>query len=107
MELVYRSDGEIADGERFDFIWRKFDDNIFGVMHMKMGEGEEIRETEFSYQIYLIDPNSDTPFTLLNECYFGQTDSFVSSSVGFEVFEYEGEYYFVSAWTEGITKIEF
>ena len=107
MELVYRSDGEIADGERFDFIWRKFDDNIFGVMHMKMGEGEEIRETEFSYQIYLIDPNSDTPFTLLNEYSFGQTDSFVSSSVGFEVFEYEGEYYFVSAWTEGITKIEF
>jgi len=107
MKLVYRSDGEIADDERFDFIWRKFNDNIFGVMHMKMGEGEEIRETEFSYRIYRVDPNSDTPFTLLNEYRFGQTDSFVSSSVGFEVFEYEGEYYFVSAWTEGITKIEF
>ena len=107
MKLVYRSDGEIADDERFDFIWHKLADNIFGVMHMKMGEGEEIRETVFSYQIYRVDPNSDTPFTLLNEYTFGKTDSFTSSSVGFDVFEYEGEYYFVSDWTEGITKIEF
>ena len=109
--ILYESGNILNEDERFDFIWHKLDNdkygNAFGVMHMKKGAGGEIRETEFSYRIYRVDPYQDEVFLLLNEYTFGKTDTFSSSSVGFEVFEYEGEFYFVSAWTEGVTKNEF
>ncbi len=110
-KLLYKSTGEIADDERFDFIWHKLDNdkygNVFGVMTMKIGAGENIRETEFSYRIYRVDPYQDEVFLLLNEYTFGKGDSFSSSSLGFEVFEYEGEYYFVTQDSDAVTKIEF
>ncbi|MBQ8831028.1 MAG: beta-propeller domain-containing protein [Oscillospiraceae bacterium] len=105
-KLLYESEGEIAEDERFDFIWHRLADNVFGVMHMKMGEGEEIRETEFSYRIYRADPYQEDAFVLLNEYSFGKTDSFASSSVGLTVFEYEGEYYFMTQSSSAVTKLE-
>ena len=108
--MLYKSENLLDEDERFDFIWHKLDNdkygNAFGVMTMKMGEGENIRETEFSYRIYRVDPYQDEVFLLLNEYNFGKGDSFSSSSLGFEVFEYEGEYYFVLDSSDVITKIE-
>ena len=109
--ILYKSESMLAEDERFDFIWHKLDNdkygNAFGVMTMKMGAGENIRETEFSYRIYRVDPYQDEVFLLLNEYTFGKGGSFSSSSLGFEVFEYEGEYYFITQDTDTVTKIEF
>ena len=80
--MLYKSENILNEDERFDFIWHKLENdkygNAFGVMHMKMGAGGDIRDTEFSYRIYRVDPYQDEVFMLLNEYTCGTTDSFSS-----------------------------
>lgn len=104
-KLIYRSDGEIPYDERFEFTWKVLDKNVFGVMHMKMGEGEDIRNTIFSWRIYSVDVESDRPFTLLKEYVFGDT-GFLASSLQFSIAEYENEFYGITADSEKAVKFE-
>lgn len=106
-KMIYKSNGELPEREYFDFTWQKLDEKTIAVLHIKMSEDYKIRDSEYSLRIYSVDITSDTPFTWLAEYTFGETEAVWVYELGLAMFEYEGEYYFVSASTDGVTKIKF
>jgi len=105
-QLIYDSPGDIPADSRFEFEWKVYDENTFGIMVLTPGAGGEYRDGTFSWNIYRVDAENENPYTLLTAVDLGKEEGFYASNLGFETLEHEGAHYFITVGIDRVQRIE-
>lgn len=93
-KYIYHPD-KVDDGIRYDFIWKKYSDDIFGVIRIVPDAEGDYREAVFHWDIYRVDVNSAQPIELRKTYNLGKVDGFGADNLNFMTFTYNNEEYFI------------
>lgn len=93
---LYKAGGDLPEGHRFEFIWKVYSENTFGILQLRPDEQGDYRNAAYSWCIYSVDPAAVEPYTMLAQYDVGECEGYGAESLGFSSFSYEGKQYCVT-----------